>query len=414
MSKKKRNAIEESSVSQKDTAKPVKNGSTSSDTDAAAGAGRLTAADKPERIRRWQSSGGFERLAIIGFSLLLISAVAGASGLGNKLADAFVAGSGASGSRNQLVTNGSQASLPNPAAPATGSTPQLAREYIYAGNRMLAVEDAGANAVAPADLAVWRPDTGYWYVLGGAGGSQQVFVQWGANGDKPVPGDYDGDGKTDFSVFRPAEGNWYIQRSSDGALNAYTFGISGDELVPADYDGDGRTDAAVFRQGVWYILRSSDGGVTSQQFGLSSDKPAAADYDGDGKADLAVWRATAPSTFYVMKSSNGQWQSGQLGQAGDVPVSSDYDGDGKADYAVKSGANWSFLYSSSGQTQTISWQQQGDLEVPNDYDGDGKTDIAVWRAATGDWYIRNSSTGQLRYEHWGQAGDFPVPAFYRR
>jgi hypothetical protein len=66
----------------------------------------------------------------------------------------------------------------------------LSKEYVYAaGSRLLAVEDANARASPPYDLAVWRPSTGNWYVLGGTG-SQQTSYGWGTSGDIPVPGDY--------------------------------------------------------------------------------------------------------------------------------------------------------------------------------------------------------------------------------
>jgi hypothetical protein len=50
------------------------------------------------------------------------------------------------------------------------------------------------------------------------------------------------------------------------------FGANGDVPVPGDYDGDGRDDQAVFRGGTWYLLRST-AGFAGLAFGLGSDTP---------------------------------------------------------------------------------------------------------------------------------------------
>ncbi len=125
-----------------------------------------------------------------------------------------------------------------------------------------------------ANLAVFRPSNGFWYIARASGTPSQNFdsVQLGVATDKPVPADYDGDGKTDVAVFRPSNGTWYLLRSTAG-FTGVQFGISTDLPTPADYDGDGKADISVFRSGNWYRLNSSSGAFYAEQFGAATDRP---------------------------------------------------------------------------------------------------------------------------------------------
>jgi hypothetical protein len=68
------------------------------------------------------------------------------------------------------------------------------------------------------DLGVFVPASGTWLISLSSLTPEPVStcvscafaVQWGAPTDVPVPADYNGDGVADIAVFRPTEGAFYV------------------------------------------------------------------------------------------------------------------------------------------------------------------------------------------------------------
>ncbi|PYT00619.1 MAG: hypothetical protein DMF63_06175 [Acidobacteria bacterium] len=80
------------------------------------------------------------------------------------------------------------------------------------------------------DVAIWRPSTGEWFIVRSEDFSFYGFP-FGTNGDVVAPGDYDGDGKFDVTVFRPSTATWFISRTTAGT-QIVQFGANGDRPLP--------------------------------------------------------------------------------------------------------------------------------------------------------------------------------------
>lgn len=247
------------------------------------------------------------------------------------------------------------------------------------------------------DLAYFS-SSNEWKHLNSAGGGGTVV--WGLNTDRLVPGDYNGDCRTDYAVFR--DGNWYIRTAGTNSTQIYyRFGQTGDIPVPGDYDGDDLTDPAVFRNGIWYIS-GTRAGFYGVQFGVGTDKPVPSDYDGDGKTDFAVNRN---GIWYIQGSQTG-FSAVSFGDANDKLVPADYDGDGKTDVAVfrPSTGTW-YIQRSQAGFFGFRFGLGSDTPVAADYDGDGKADIAVYRS--GVWYTLRTTSGYTSTE-FGSGTDKPI------
>ena len=267
-----------------------------------------------------------------------------------------------------------------------------------------------------ADLSIFRPANGVWWVLNSGLAGSYSAVPFGLSTDKTTPADYDGDRKTDFSIYRG--GIWYIFQSLTNTIRIDSWGIATDTAVPGDYDGDGKADLAIYRanEANWYVRRSIDSSYQVTNFGLSTDKPIPADFDGDGRMDFAVYRpganTAAASSWSTLNSSNNAAATIQFGNGGDIAVPADFDGDGRDNIAVFRPSTGTWYTSTNPATNygAVQFGMSGDIPAPADFDGDGKADVAVFRQ--GIWYILNSGNGTVRTDFWGISSDKAIPASY--
>jgi hypothetical protein len=275
-------------------------------------------------------------------------------------------------------------------------------------------------------LGVFRPSNGTFYSTSADNAGAFAAVRWGMATDILTPGDYDGDGTTDAAVWRAETGVWYILNSSDasamfikwGMTTVHPTGELADVPVPADYDGDGRTDIAVWRPdtGEWFVLYSSKtydqrkAGVF--RWGKLGDVPVQADYDGDRRSDFAVFRPLG-NQWYIFESSTGRWSAQAFGTAGpDRLVPADYTGDGKADVAVYYNGVWNVRNSETGETEPFKFGFTDGVAAPGDYDGDGQTDFAVFNKGT--WYIYDSAMPRFRTINFGTESDIPLNSLHAK
>jgi len=160
--------------------------------------------------------------------------------------------------------------------------------------------------------------------------------------DEPYPGDFDGDGRADLRVQRrldPSNASsnqpaiFYTALGATGQVLYDYFGLSSDRILPGDYDGDGKTDLCVSRGFnispglIQFFIRHSNGQPDEYiTFGEGTNfNFAQGDYDGDGKDDIALMVAGNPidpqNRFWVRPSSNpSQSIVYPWGRQGDLPV----------------------------------------------------------------------------------------------
>jgi hypothetical protein len=232
---------------------------------------------------------------------------------------------------------------------------------------------------------------GYFDLVTPQGGVYQDWLRfdYGAN---IIPGDFNGDGKTDF--IRQEKGEWDDETSNsfniyfskgDGNFDIITPNIQdyqtflrfdpGANIIPGDYNGDGKTD----------FIRQEKGG-----------------WDDDTIASFQIYVSRGDGYFDIITPESGVYQDWLRFDYGANIIPGDFNGDGKTDFIRQEKGGWddetsnSFnIYFSKGDGnfdiitpniqdyQTFLRFDPGSNIIPGDYNGDGKTDFI--RQEKGGW-----------------------------
>jgi len=125
---------------------------------------------------------------------------------------------------------------------------------------------------------------------------------YGTAGDRPVTGDWNGDGIDTIGVFR--SGHWNLDMDGDGrwtdADGVIELGQAGDVPVVGDWDGDGIDELGVYRDGTWMIDTNGDHQFDARdkvfEMGTAGDTPVVGDWNGDGIDEPGIYHGDVPVT----------------------------------------------------------------------------------------------------------------------
>jgi hypothetical protein len=224
---------------------------------------------------------------------------------------------------------------------------------------------------------------------------------------------------TTTGVFRPSNGGLFLKslNTAGFANRLLTFGLPGDKPVAGDWNGDGIDTIGVFRNGVFYLRNANTDGFADLAFGYGAptDLPDVGDWDGDGIDTIGVFR----NGLFILRNSNTTGPAEAifgLGIAGDIPISGDWDGDGVDTVGIFRPSNGALYLKNQNSTGfadvVLTYGLPGDKPVTGDWDGNGTDTIGVFR--NGIFLLRNSNTNGFAEIVFGLgvAADEPISGIW--
>ena len=289
------------------------------------------------------------------------------------------------------------ASIPN--FPPSGSTAFSIKSVDQIDGTFTDVVPGDFNGDGKTDLLLYRAGTGADAIWTSEGNGHFVSTPVTINGayDEVIPGDFDHDGKTDLLFYKRGATTDYMWTDiGTGHPVSHAFTIRGDyDIVPGDFNGDGYTDLLFYAPGPAhdYIWTFHAGGYSSSAVTINgSYKITAADVNGDHRSDLLFYTpGTAPDYIWITRSGGGFTSYAYpVNRDYTSVIPGDFGGDGHDDLFFWA-RGWApdalFRGTSSPPYLTAGSQivvnEFYNVIVPGDFNGDGKTDLMMIMYGTG-------------------------------
>lgn len=236
-------------------------------------------------------------------------------------------------------------------------------------------------------VGIFRPDDGTWHLRNVyTPDAPEITVTFGAKGDIPLTGDWDGDSQDGIGFFRPSELKWELDNNLDGIadIEFVLEGMQSTDLpVTGDWNGDGIDTPGFYRPSdtSWHGRNSNSSGSIENEpiiFGLPDAIPLVGDWNGDGIDTIGCYR---PSTGeVVLKNTN---RSGNVGDVRDrdyyfglepesVLLAGHWTGNTPDTIATFHEGKWDivrFMNYNDKPYSPYSFGQPGDIPVAGDWDG---------------------------------------------
>jgi hypothetical protein len=228
-------------------------------------------------------------------------------------------------------------------------------------------------------------------------------------GDKPVSGNWTGDGISRIGIYRQSTGQWFLDITNDGIFGPgdviYSFlgAYASDVPVVGDWSGLGKDCVGVRRAGYLWVLDNNcngnyDGSDNVFAFGgVPGDIPIVGYWAGHKAAQVGVFRCYVPLGGSACASPNYFWV------IDDAFAFDPYQNDHNVAYGPGSGT-------SQGPAPFAYGGVAGDIPVVGNWNGsvNGASQAGIFRSGT--WLLDADGTHQYNSinQFGGSPGDLPV------